>query len=73
MLLTLSESSACQVPICAVAADGLTIHTDKWFLGSGFLGAPPISLSAGHPRPHFGHLLRSVEFEHAMTYDDAGV
>ena len=24
--------------------DGLTIHTNKWFLGAGFLGAPPISL-----------------------------
>ena len=24
--------------------DGLTIHTKKWFLGAGFLGAPPISL-----------------------------
>ena len=23
----------------------LTIHTKKWFLGAGFLGAPPISLS----------------------------
>ena len=25
--------------------DGLTIHTRKWFLGTGFLGAPPISLT----------------------------
>ena len=25
--------------------DGLTIHTNKWFLGAGFLGAPPISLA----------------------------
>ena len=24
----------------------LTIHTKKWFLGAGFLGAPPISLSS---------------------------
>ena len=24
--------------------DGLTIHAKKWFLGAGFLGAPPISL-----------------------------
>ena len=24
--------------------DGLTIHANKWFLGAGFLGAPPISL-----------------------------
>ena len=24
--------------------DGLTIHTNKWFLGAGFLGAPPIAL-----------------------------
>ena len=23
--------------------DGLTIHAEKWFLGAGFLGAPPIS------------------------------
>ena len=27
--------------------DGLTIHTKKWFLETGFLGAPPIYLSAG--------------------------
>ena len=26
-------------------AGGLTMHTHKWFLGAGFLGAPPISLS----------------------------
>ena len=33
--------------------DGLTIHTNKCFLGGGFLGAPPISLTgAGHE----GHL-----------------
>ena len=25
--------------------DGLTIHTKKWFLGAGFLGSPPISLT----------------------------
>ena len=43
-LLILSENSACRVPICAVAADDLTIHTKKWFLGAGFLGALPISL-----------------------------
>ena len=24
---------------------GLTIHTEKWFPGAGFLGAPPISLN----------------------------
>ena len=24
--------------------DGLTIHTNKWFLGAGFLGAAPIFL-----------------------------
>ena len=24
--------------------DGLTFHTEKWFPGAGFLGAPPISL-----------------------------
>ena len=24
--------------------DGLTMHTRKWFLGAGFLGAPPTSL-----------------------------
>ena len=31
--------------------DGLTIHTQKWFLGAGFLGAPPISLSWSILRP----------------------
>ena len=25
--------------------DGLTTHTEKWLLGAGFLGAPPISLT----------------------------
>ena len=25
--------------------DGLTIHTKKWLLGAGLLGAPPISLT----------------------------
>ena len=41
-LLTLSENSACQV----WQPDGLTIHAKKWFLGAGFLGAPPISLKS---------------------------
>ena len=27
--------------------DGLTIHTKKWLLGAGFIGAPPISPSRG--------------------------
>ena len=31
--------------------DGLTIHTNKWFPGAGFLGAPPVSLAVSrHPR-----------------------
>ena len=30
--------------------DGLTIHNNKWFLGAGFLGAPPISLRSGASR-----------------------
>ena len=30
--------------------DGLTIHTKQLFLGAGFLGAPPISLSVGKMR-----------------------
>ena len=30
--------------------DGLTIRANKWFLGAGFLGAPPISLTLGTPR-----------------------
>ena len=29
--------------------DGLTIHAKKWFLGAGFLGAPPISLRSTCP------------------------
>ena len=29
--------------------DGLTIHTQRWFLGAGFPGAPPISLSNDEP------------------------
>ena len=44
-VLILSDNSACQVPICAVAAVGLTIHTNKSFLGAGFLGALPTSLT----------------------------
>ena len=31
--------------------DGLTIHTKKWFLGAGFLGAPPISLLVARDLP----------------------
>ena len=31
--------------------DGLTIHTKEWFLGAGFLGAPPISLRVSIGRP----------------------
>ena len=50
-VLILSDNYVCQVPICAVAADGLTIHAEKWFLGAGFLGAPPNSLiTANEPR-----------------------
>ena len=30
--------------------DGLTIHTNKWFLGAGLLGAPPISLTISSQR-----------------------
>ena len=30
--------------ICAVEPGHLTIHTEQWFLGAGFIGAPPISL-----------------------------
>ena len=29
--------------------DGLTIYTKKWFLGAGFLGAPPMSLTLSLP------------------------
>ena len=29
--------------VLSLQPDGLTIHTQKWFLGAGFLGAPPIS------------------------------
>ena len=36
--------------------DGLTICANKWFLGAGFLGAPPISLTRG-----VGHLGRTGE------------
>ena len=46
--------------------DGLTIHTKKWLLGAGFLGAPPISLTPGPfppvlaPRPPSNSLLSSA-------------
>ena len=30
--------------------DGSTIRANKWFLGAGFLGAPPISLTGGLQR-----------------------
>ena len=45
-LLILRENSACQVqvPICAVAAWWFDSPRQKWLLGAGFLGAPPISL-----------------------------
>ena len=61
MLLPLSESSACQVPICTVAADGVTVHAKQWFLGPGFLGAPSISLRAA---PRSGALRLSTSDEH---------
>ena len=40
-------SSTCCTPSASVhwQPGGLTIHTNKWFLGTGFLGAPPISLT----------------------------
>ena len=30
--------------------DGVTIHSKQWFLGAGFLGAPPISLTVTGPQ-----------------------
>ena len=45
-LLILSETLPVMCPSVQWQADGLTIHTEKWFLGAGFLGAPPISLKA---------------------------
>ena len=43
----------CAVVGCSVSwrwqPDGSTIHTKKWFLGAGFLGAPPISLKQCTP------------------------
>ena len=38
--------------------DGLTIHTKRWLLGAGFLGAPPVSLRWGAVRAKSGHLAR---------------
>ena len=49
--LCLSSAHLCRRP------DGLRIHTQMWFPGAGFLGAPPISLIHGgiqagrSPRP----------------------
>ena len=47
-LLILSESSARQAPICAVAAWWFDNPHQKWFLGAGFLGAPPNALIDGY-------------------------
>ena len=45
--------------------DGLTIHTNKWFLGAGFLGAPPISLNK---QPLTKRALRSAsKLNHTTT------
>ena len=41
--------------------DGLTIHTNKWLLGAGFLQAPPISLS--HWLPDFWQRLSREQHE----------
>ena len=41
-------------PSVQLQPDGLTIHTDKWFLGAGFLGAPPISLNPPRSSPREG-------------------
>ena len=35
--------------------DGLTIRTNKWFLGARFLGAPPISLNQSNGAEHTNH------------------
>ena len=46
--LTLSETTLLvKCPSVQWQPDGLTIRTEKWLLGAGFLGAPPILL-IGH-------------------------
>ena len=46
-VLILSDNLFVKYPCVQWQPDGLTIHTKKWFLGVGYLGAPPISLSEG--------------------------
>ena len=36
--------------------DGVTIHPRKWFLGAGFLGAPPVSLKGLPGRTHCSYM-----------------
>ena len=57
---------------------GLTIHAQKWLLGAGFLGAPPISLRYGAPEYEeeeeedgLGESLESLEtFVKGLYYDE---
>ena len=49
--LILSETLLVKCPSVQWKPDGLTIHTRKWLLGAGFLGAPPISLVEGGQGP----------------------
>ena len=45
--------------------DGFFIHTDRWFLGAGFLGAPPISLT--YPSCGQHTLITSINLIHIIT------
>ena len=53
-VLILSETLLVKCPSAQWQFDRLTIHTNKWFLGAGFLGAPPISLVRAAPHPSGG-------------------
>ena len=56
--------------------DGLTIHTKKWLLGAGFLGAPPISLSdpgAGAQAGRAGGRPRPQRRYGQSPYEDSGL
>ena len=46
MFLSSATTLLVKCPSVQWQLDGLTIHTKKWVLGAGFLGAPPISLAS---------------------------
>ena len=52
---------------------GLTIHAKKWFLGAGFLGAPPISLRGVPDGPIASRTLRGSAAQFLNNRDSRNI